>query len=38
MRITQDAVNELASEDLKKAVSSARADNRETIRAEDIPE
>jgi histone H3/H4 len=36
MRITQDAIEELGSEKLEKAVEKARSDDRETIRAEDI--
>lgn len=36
MRITQDAIDELGSEKLRKAVENAESDGRGTIRAEDL--
>jgi histone H3/H4 len=36
MRISQDVIDELDNEKLRKAVENAEADGRQTIRAEDI--
>lgn len=36
MRISRDAIDELDSRKLEKAVENAEADGRQTIRAEDI--
>lgn len=36
MRISQDAINELDSKKLKKAVEKAKSEGRKTIRAEDM--
>ena len=36
MRISQDAINKLDNQKLRKAVENAEAEDRKTIRAEDI--
>lgn len=38
MRISQDAIEELGSEKLRKAVEKARSEEKKTIRAEDFRE